>query len=133
MTGIRTKDMNIASQENQTAVERGQPQATYAAPFVDIEPVDSGYLLHADMPGVKREGIEVTVEDGHLTITGRKPTSEVSGEPIHREISGADFRRVYELDPSIDTGRISARIEQGVLTVSLPKAESRKSRRVELD
>jgi HSP20 family protein len=125
--------MNIASQENQTAVERAQPQATYVAPFVDIEPVDSGYLLHAEMPGVNREGIGVMVEDGNLTITGRRPTFEVSGEPIHREIHRADFRRVYELDPSIDTARISARIEQGVLTVNLPKAESLKPRRIELD
>jgi HSP20 family protein len=125
--------MNIASQENQTALERAKPQEAYVAPFVDIEPTDSGYALHAEMPGVNREGIEVTVEDGNLIVTGRRPALEAPGEAIHREIRQADFRRVYELDPSIDTTKISARIEQGVLTVNLPKAESLKPRRIELE
>ncbi|MBV9276192.1 MAG: Hsp20/alpha crystallin family protein [Verrucomicrobia bacterium] len=124
--------MNTASQENQTAVERAKPQEAFVAPFVDIEPTDSGYALHAEMPGVNKEGIEVTVEDGNLVITGRRSAFEVPGERIHREIQHADFRRVYELDPSIDTAKISARIEQGVLTVNLPKAERLKPRRIEL-
>jgi HSP20 family protein len=124
--------MNTASQENQTAVERAKPQESFVAPFVDIEPTDTGYALHAEMPGVNKEGIEVTVEDGNLVITGRRPAFELPGERIHREIQNADFRRVYELDPSIDTAKISARIEQGVLTVNLPKAERLKPRRIEL-
>jgi HSP20 family protein len=57
----------------------------------------------------------------------------VSGEPVYRESHPYDFRRVYELDPSIDTSRISARIENGLLTVNLPKAEKVKPRRIEVE
>jgi HSP20 family protein len=90
-------------------------------------------VLQAEMPGVNKEGIEVTVENGDLILTGRRLPLEVSGELMHRESRPNDFRRVYELDPSIDTGRISARIENGVLTVNLPKAERVKPRRIELE
>jgi HSP20 family protein len=57
----------------------------------------------------------------------------VGGEPLHRETRRLNFRRVYELDPSIDANRIAARIEQGILTVTLPKAENEKPRRIALD
>jgi HSP20 family protein len=56
----------------------------------------------------------------------------VSGQALYRESRPHDFRRVYELDPTIDTSRISARIENGVLIVNLPKAESVKPRRIEV-
>jgi HSP20 family protein len=73
------------------------------------------------------------VENGDLILTGHRHPFEISGELLHRESRSNDFRRVYELDPSIDTTRITARIENGVLTVNLPKAESVKPRRIELE
>jgi HSP20 family protein len=54
----------------------------------------------------------------------------VSGEPLFRERSAAHFRRVFELGPAIDTGRISAKVNQGVLTLTLPKSEEVKPRKI---
>jgi HSP20 family protein len=125
--------MNMVSQENQKTGQQSTEQTAYVAPYVDIEATNSGYVVYAEMPGVNREGIEITVEDGNLVIAGRRQRLTVSGEPLHRESRQLDFRRVYELDPSIDASRISARIEQGILTVSLPKAENLKPRRIALD
>ena len=125
--------MNIVSQENQKTGQQSAAQTAYVTPYVDIEATDSGYVLHADMPGVNREGIEVTVDDGNLVIAGHRQALAVGGEPLYRERRQLNFRRVYELDPSIDTGKISARIEQGILTVHLPKAENQKPRRIALD
>ena len=125
--------MNIVSQENQTTGHQSTERTAYVAPYVDIEATASGYVLHAEMPGVNREGIEITVEDGNLVIAGRRQRLAVSGEPLHRETRQLDFRRVYELDPSIDANKISARIEQGILTVNLLKAENLKPRRIALD
>ncbi|HEY4782317.1 MAG TPA: Hsp20/alpha crystallin family protein, partial [Chthoniobacterales bacterium] len=92
-----------------------------------------GYVLYAEMPGVSKDGIEVTVENGDLLIVGHRRPLDVSGEPIYRESRPYDFRRVYELDPSIDTSRVSARIENGLLIVNLPKAEKVKPRRIEVE
>jgi HSP20 family protein len=99
-------------------------QAVYVTPLVDLESTDNGYVIRAEMPGVEKDGLEITVDHGELVILGRRRPIEVTGEPIYREIRGYDFRRVYELDPSIDTTKVSAKIDQGILTVALPKAET---------
>jgi HSP20 family protein len=85
------------------------------------------------MPGVDKSGLEITVDNGELTIVRHRRTEGNSGEPVYREIRHNDFRRVYELDPAIDTTRIAARIDQGVLTLTLPKAESVKPRKIVVD
>jgi HSP20 family protein len=127
--------MNIVSQENQNQKtgQQSTDETACVAPYVDIEATDSGYVLYAEMPGVNREGIQITVEDGNLVIAGHRQELTVNGEPLHRETRQLDFRRAYELDPSIDANKISARIEQGILTVNLPKAENLKPRRIALD
>src|SRR5260370_29960297 len=85
------------------------------------------------MAGVDKSGLEITVDNGELTIVGHRHTSELTGEPVYREIRNNDFRRVYELDPAIDTAKISARIEQGILTLTLPKTESVRPRKITVD
>lgn len=124
--------MNIVSQENQKS---GQPLTgeVYVTPYVDVESSDSGYVLYAEIPGVNRDGIKITVEDGNLVLIGQRQPSNVSGEPVHRETRQLSYRRVYELDPSVDVNRISASIEQGILKVNLPKAENLKPRRITLE
>jgi HSP20 family protein len=121
--------MNIVSQEHRNSGQQSAEQAAFVAPYVDIESTDSGYVLYAEMPGVNRDGIQITVEDGNLVLVGQQQSLSVSGDPLHRETRRRSYRRVYELDPSIDASKISSRIEQGNLTVTLPKAESLKSLR----
>jgi HSP20 family protein len=125
--------MNIVSQEQQNSGQQSTEQTAYVAPYVDIESTDSGYVIHAEMPGVNRDGIRITLDDGNLVLLGQRQPLSASGEPLHRETRQLSYRRVYELDPSIDANKISARIEQGILTVTLPKAESLKSRRITLE
>ena len=70
------------------------------------------------------------VESNELTIVGRRSLSTVQGTLVHRESRRENFRRSFELDPSIDAGKISAKIEQGVVTLTLPKAEQVKPRKI---
>jgi len=102
----------------------------WVAPNVDIYESQQAYTILAEMPGVNKAGLEVTVEDNELTITGRREAASASGEVLHRESRVANYRRVFELDPAIDTHKIGARMEQGVLTLTLPKAERAKPVRV---
>jgi len=128
---------DLQQKEQQQLSTESRPQSAqsrrFATPLVDIESTEDGYVLYAEMPGVSKDGIEVTVENGDLLIFGHRRPLEVSGEPLYRESRLYDFRRVYELDPSIDTSRISARIENGLLIVNLPKAEKVKPRRIEVE
>jgi HSP20 family protein len=128
--------MNIvAQQQNESAnlATQNQPRVQYATPLVDVESNEEGYTIRAEMPGVDKSGLEITVDNGELTIAGHRHTSELTGEPVYREIRNNDFRRVYELDPAIDTAKISARIEQGILTLTLPKTESVRPRKITVD
>ena len=102
----------------------------YVTPLVDIESTDDGYVIRAEMPGVEKSDLEITVDNGELMILGRRKPMEVTGELIYREIRPHDFRRVYELAPSIDSTKITANIDQGILTVTLPKAETVKPRKI---
>jgi HSP20 family protein len=126
--------MNLGTQDQQ-AVQQ-QPPAEhrfYTIPVVDVESTEDGYTLHVEMPGVDKSGVEITVENGDLVIVGHRAPLDAKGEPVHRESRQADFRRVYELDPSIDASKITAKMEQGVLSVHLPKAERVKPRRITLE
>lgn len=107
-------------------------QTCYAKPQVNIVENGNGYLIHADMPGVSKERIDVTVEEGQLTILGKRSPSNGEGSPLHRESRGTDYRRVFDLPDDIDTDAISATVNQGVLTVKLSKAERAKPRRIKV-
>jgi len=73
----------------------------------------------------------VSLEGNLLTLEGRRVLSAAQdSESLYRETQDADFRRVFEVDPAIDGGKITARMEQGVLTLTLPKAEAAKPRTI---
>jgi len=82
------------------------------------------------MPGVKKDGLDISVENNDLTIIGRRSLPTVEGTLIHHESRPENFRRTFELDPSIDADKISAKIEQGLVTLTLPKAEHVKPRKI---
>ena len=105
----------------------------YVAPNVNIFETPEGYVLQAEMPGVSKDGLDITLEGSEITVTGRRNPETVAGETLFRESNAADYRRVFELDPAIDTGKVSAKIEQGVLTVTLPKSEQVKPRKIKVD
>lgn len=102
----------------------------YVAPEVNIFETQEGYVLQAEMPGVSKEGLEVTLEGNEITIVGRRTPEPTHGEALFRERQNAGFRRVFELDPAIDTAKISATMEQGILTLTLPKSERVKPRKI---
>jgi HSP20 family protein len=123
--------MNAVTTQVESPVrpQSANPERPYISPKVNITENKEGYVLEAEMPGVAKQGLEISVEDNELTITGRRQP-DPSANLLYRESNPADYRRVFELDPSIETGKISAEIEQGVLTLTLPKAEKVKPRRI---
>jgi len=79
------------------------------------------------MPGVTKDGL---VENNELTIVGRRSLPTVEGTLIHHESRPENFRRTFELDPSIDADKIGAKIEQGLVTLTLPRVEHVKPRKI---
>ena len=125
--------MNTLTQtHDRTGATNGTQRVSYVTPVANILETADGYLLEAEMPGVSKDGLEVTVENGELVILGRRGDKETPGTALYRESRALDYRRVFDLDPSIDTTKISAKIDQGVLTLTLPKAEQVKPRRIQV-
>jgi len=123
--------MNTALQPESREMPARAERAEYVFPAVNIFEEKDGYLLEAEMPGVNKNGLEILLEGNELTIVGhRNPQPAVNGGLIFRESQTADYRRVFELDPAIDTARIAARMTQGVLTLTLPKSERVKPRKI---
>jgi HSP20 family protein len=102
----------------------------FVAPAASVRENGDGYLLQVEMPGVNKEGLEISTEGTELTITGRRSLSTIDGTVIHRESRRENFRRTFEIDPTIDVNKINAKIEQGLLTIALPKAEHVKPRKI---
>lgn len=121
---------NVAEMQRQTA--HPDQQVRYVTPPANIFGTENEYVLEAEMPGVDKSGLEVTVEGNELTIIGRRKPETTQGELFYSETPQADFRRVFELGPDVDTGRINAQIEQGVLKLRLPKSEKAKPSKIQI-
>ena len=124
-------DTMVRENRRENAVNGNGPQTEkFVAPMATVLENADGYTLQVEMPGVNKEGLEMWVENNELTIVGRRSLPTVAGTIVHRESRRENFKRAFELDPSIDAGKISAKIEQGVLTLTLPKAEQVKPRKI---
>jgi HSP20 family protein len=115
-------------------VER-QQEATIPAraflPPTDIFESDDVLTIVMEMPGVDREGVDVNVENGVLRVEGRLDFSKYEGmQPVYTEYNIGHYRRSFSLSSKIDQDRISAQMQDGVLTLLLPKAEEAKPRRI---
>jgi HSP20 family protein len=120
--------MNTLVRENRNSSQQRSEQ--FVAPAASVIEDNDAYLLNVEMPGVNKEGLEISVDNNELRITGRRSLPEIDGTLVHRESRSENFRRVFELDPNIDTPKISAHIEQGTLALRLPKAEQVRPRKI---
>jgi HSP20 family protein len=100
------------------------------APAVDIYEDESGLVIVADLPGVKREDVSAAVEAGVLTLAGQVQRPATDETVLYSEYEPVSFRRTFALGESLDPAGIDATLKNGVLTVRLPKAESAKTRRI---
>jgi HSP20 family protein len=104
----------------------------FVTPPASVNETADSYTLELEMPGVSKDGLDISIENNELSIVGRRSNSAVEGTLIRRESRPHGYRRSFEIDPSIDTGKITARITQGVVTLTLPKAEEVKPRRIKV-
>jgi HSP20 family protein len=115
-------------------VERQQEATVPARAFLpptDIFESDDVLTIVMKMPGVDREGVDVNVENGVLRVEGRLDFSKYEGmQPVYTEYNIGHYRRSFSLSSKIDQDRISAQMQDGVLTLLLPKAEEAKPRRI---
>ena len=105
------------------------------SPAVDIYETEQDLVLQADVPDVDQKDIDVRVENQTLTLRGeRKFRQESSGKGYHRIERGyGEFVRSFSVPSTVDTEKVSAEYQNGVLTVKLPKKEAAKPRQIKVD
>ena len=103
-------------------------------PSVDIAENQNEYIITADLPGINRDDLEVTITDGRLTIRGeRQQVSQVNGASVHRvERVHGTFTRTFDLPSAVAAEQISAAYRDGVLSVTVQKAEEAKPKQIEV-
>ena len=103
-------------------------------PAVNIKETSDAIVITADMPGMKAEDVDVTVDNGVLTIRGERKLEETKeGETFHRvERSYGMFERSFSLSNSVDVNKIEANFKNGEMILNLPKREESKPRSVKI-
>jgi HSP20 family protein len=121
-----------AGQFGQQPVARPASQAW--APAVDITESTDAYLVAAELPGVGTEDVEITFQDGLLTIQGeRHPAAGAAGEKVHRaERRYGAFRRSITLPSHVQADKIEASAQDGVLQVLVPKAQEAHAKHIQV-
>lgn len=103
-------------------------------PAADVFETDTAWLIRLDMPGVASETTEITVEDRILTVSGTNTLAlPESAKALHTEFAIANYRRSFSITDAVDTDGISAQVRNGVVTVTLPKAQRLKPRKIAIN
>ncbi|HSR50172.1 MAG TPA: Hsp20/alpha crystallin family protein [Acidobacteriota bacterium] len=121
---------------NDLEPSRHRPEASKGwLPAVDIHEDPEGLTFTAEVPGFNKEDLNISVEDGTLTVSGeRQRESQEEGRQFHRvERSYGRFERSFALPTNVDSGNISASLKNGLLTISIPKREEAKPRHIAVD
>ncbi len=128
---MTAKDMVKSEKNIPTNREETRSASRVLVPAVDIFESDDNLTLIADMPGVEKGGLEINLEKGLLTISGEMAL-ESRGKPLMREFSTANYYRQFKISEHIDADKSSADLNNGVLTLTIQKAESAKPKRIEI-
>ena len=121
----------IEKRKQSEVVKTNTDQPTYYQPSTDVRETETHVVIQFDMPGVSSDNVDLTVEKGTLTVTG-KADPEEQGTAIYRETHIGDYQRTFTLSEDVDTDKITAEMKAGVLTVKVAKAEKAQPRRVEI-
>ena len=106
------------------SLENGSSRLSYS-PLMNVSETESDYLVMMDLPGVEKKDVELNLSDGILTVSGERKTSEKGDENnrIWHETTYGAFSRSFELTSEIVEAKIKAKFKDGVLNITIPKAE----------
>jgi HSP20 family molecular chaperone IbpA len=125
-------EKNLAHTQTSSALSRETTRTTerYISPAVDIYETEEGLTLVADVPGMSEKNLNISIDQGILTING-EATAGI-GDFQYREFAMTGYWRQFQLPETLDAEKARAEVKHGVLTLHLPKAEAAKPKRIEI-
>jgi len=114
--------------------EKETKRERYITPPVDIYETKEDVQLIADLPGVSKEELDIKISEGELTVEASAPAVETNGQKyLHRERPWGNYYLAFTLSKMIDQEKANAKVENGVLTLTLPKHERAKPREIPIE
>lgn len=101
-------------------------------PLADVEETDDAYVVEIELPGVKRDDVDIEVSDRRVTVHGERKEKQRVGILRRRERTVGRFHYEVNLPGKVDDEHVDAHLDEGVLTVRLPKPESERPRRIQI-
>ena len=103
-------------------------------PNIDFSEKDGKYFLNAELPGLKRDDISISIEDGYVTVSGKKETNkEEEGTSYYlKETRSGSFSRSFRLPGKVDKENVDATFKDGVLTVAMPLEKAPEAKKIEI-
>jgi HSP20 family molecular chaperone IbpA len=133
MVGRPQPQPRAAEARPELAAEGTAEAQNFQTPLIDIHEGPDGLVLEADLPGATEEGVVIQLEENVLTLHAHVPSPAPEGaRVVHEEYRVADFHRSFILSDEVERSRIAAELKNGVLRLTLPKAERAKTRRIEI-
>ena len=127
-TAIQTQDTQ------QLSIPQRVENRTWYTPLVDIYETDESYVFQADLPGVKAEDLDISFENGVLTMEGRVGPRQPQGPNyMWREYGVGSFYRQFTLNALIDLDAVKAELKNGELTLTVPKAQSARPKKIKIN
>jgi len=124
------KELPVREKQELKSGAEGTRNVPVYIPAVDIYESENEIVLLADMPGVAPGEVDVDLRDNQLTLLGKVSLEERQERVLLQEYGVGDFYRQFTLSSRIDQGKIEASMKDGVLTLTLPKAEVAKPKKV---
>jgi HSP20 family protein len=130
---MQTENPNdLTPREKQVTREEGTRQGPYFEPPVDIYETEEALVVTADLPGVDPSDVQTDLRDNLLTITAPTRPVDPKWKPLHQEYPVGHYLRQFRLGQQIDQTKISAELKDGVLTLTLPKTDHARPRRIQI-
>ena len=119
------------AKKEQANVVRREEKPEYYQPAVDISETSETIIMKFDMPGVEKGDVEITADKNTLIVVGNVKNEKL-GNAVYQETRVGNYRREFTLPDDVDTDKISAEMNGGVLTINIPKPEKAKPKRIEI-
>jgi HSP20 family protein len=127
------REMAVREKKELIAKEEKTVPGRYYVPYADIYETDDALAVVMEMPGVEKKDLNIGLENDVLKVDGRIDFSKYeSMEPVYSEYNIGHYARSFTLSNKVDRDKISANLEDGVLTLTLPKAKHAQPRKIEI-
>jgi HSP20 family protein len=126
-------ELQTANEADAPVAEKHEAARKWRRPAYDVSENPDAFNVRVNLPGVNREGIDISIEDETLSITGTRASAVPEGwRPLRREVPEGDYRLNLRLNVPVNDEKIKARVEDGVLDLTLPKADEVKPRKIKV-